>query len=80
MLAGDLHRADCNGSRNLTESAKWYRLAADKGVPAAQFALGVLYLNGDGVAKDVGQARKWLTAAADKGNSSAKFYLDRLPR
>ena len=80
VLAGDLLRADCNGSRNLAESAKWYRLAADKGMPTAQFALGVLYLNGDGVAKDVGQARKWLTAAAEKGTSSAKFYLDRLPQ
>ena len=80
VLAGDLLRADCNGSRNLAESAKWYRIAADKEVPAAQFALGVLYLNGEGVAKDVGQARKWLSAAADKGNPSARFYLDRLPR
>ena len=80
LLAGDLNKSDCSGARNLQESAKWYRVAADKGLAPAQFALGVLYVNGEGVAKDAAEARKWLSAAAGQGSTPAKFYLDRLGR
>ena len=80
LLAGDLNKADCSGKRNLAESAHWYRVAADKGLAPAQFALGVLYMNGEGMSKDAREARRWLSAAANQGNTSAKFYLERLAR
>ena len=80
LLAGDLNKSDCSGARNLQESARWYRVAADKGLAPAQFALGVLYVNGEGVTKDAAEARKWLSAAAGQGSTPAKFYLDRLGR
>lgn len=79
VLLGELYRVDCQGARrNPAEAARWLQQAADKGIAKAQFSLGVMYVNGDGVQKDLAQARKWLNAAAAKGIPSAKFYLDRL--
>ena len=79
LLLGELFRVDCGASRkNPDEAARWLRVAADKGVAKAQFSLGVMYVNGEGVKKDVQEARKWLTAAAGKGYPSARFYLERL--
>ena len=33
--------------------------------------LGLLYANGQGVAKDYAKAREWFEKAADKGNAGA---------
>ena len=66
------------GEKNPAEAAKWLKQAAAKGSRDAQFSLGVLYFNGEGVGKDPREARKLLESAAAKGHPSAKFYLDRL--
>ena len=42
---------------------------------AAQVRLGVIYLTGDGVAKDDAEALKWLRKAADQDNALAERYL-----
>jgi TPR repeat protein len=59
-------------------AARWFRTAAEKSSVNAEFSLGILYFNGDGVEKDPAQAKKWLGLAASHGHPSAKFYLDRL--
>ena len=46
------------------EAAKWYRLAADRLHPQAQYNLGLLYATGEGVAQDNVMAHMWLNLAA----------------
>ena len=42
----------------------WYRLAADQGDAGAQFNLGIMYANGEGVPKDYVLAYMWRNLAA----------------
>jgi TPR repeat protein len=51
------------------------RNAAEQGNAAAQFNLGELYLNGDGVSRDDTQAVAWFRKAAEQGNAPAQFNL-----
>ena len=51
------------------------RNAAAAGNPEAQFRLGVMYGNGDGVALDHQQARTWFEKAAAQGHQSALITL-----
>mgnify|MGYP002738644727 CR=1 FL=1 len=48
---------------------------AEQGDAAAQFNLGVMYLNGEGVPRDVSQALTWYHKAAEQGNAVAQFFL-----
>jgi TPR repeat protein len=45
------------------QRAEW-KAAADKGEAYAQYFMGVMYANGDGVPKDNATAVKWFTKAA----------------
>ena len=49
--------------------------AAEQGDAVAQFNLGVLYYNGDGVPQDYKEAVEWLTKAAEQGFSDAQSKL-----
>jgi TPR repeat protein len=51
---------------------------SEKGNPAAQGYLGILYLKGQGVAKDEQLALKWLRSAADGGDATAQTNLGAL--
>lgn len=42
-------------------AARWYRVAAEGGDKAAQFALGQMYLKGEGVIADETKAHEWFT-------------------
>ena len=44
---------------------------AQNGDVAAQFDLGLMYSNGNGVPKDSSEAVKWFRKAAEHGNTSA---------
>lgn len=48
---------------------------ANSGDAAAQFDLGTLYMNGDGVQKDVQKAIDWYTKAGNQGDPDAEFNL-----
>ncbi len=50
------------------EAAFWYREAAIRAVPEAQFQLGLMYLEGLGVTEDVDQALRWISRAAAQGH------------
>jgi hypothetical protein len=52
-------------------SAHWYKRAALKGAPEAQYRLGRMYLNGDDVPQDYRAAREWIQLAADQGYAPA---------
>ena len=49
--------------------------AAEQGDAAAQYNLGLRYLDGRGVAKDGMEAARWLRKAAEQGNSNGQSEL-----
>ena len=71
-LLGNLYANGSNGvSKNLAEAKKWYQAAADKGSPAGNFNMGLLYERGEIVAKDMTRARSYFKLAADAGLPAA---------
>ena len=60
---------------NNEEAARWFDIAAKKGVVPAQFRLATLYEKGLGVKKDLVVARDLYRAAADKGHGKAMHNL-----
>jgi TPR repeat protein len=57
------------------EALKWYRLSAAQGYADAQFALGLMYNAGYGVAQDYAEAIKWYRLAAAQGYADEQFAL-----
>ncbi|MCS0583505.1 retroviral-like aspartic protease family protein [Massilia pinisoli] len=55
----------------------WMRAEADHGNPDAQYALAMMYEDGDGVTADLEQARAWLDKAAAGGQPNAGMLLGR---
>ena len=39
-------------TQDYKEAVKWYKLAAEKGTPIAQYSLGMMYEEGKGVSQD----------------------------
>ena len=52
-----------------------FRPLAEQGDTRAQYNLGLMHKNGDGVRQDGKQAVKWFRKAAKKGNTRAQFDL-----
>ncbi len=52
-----------------------WRPLADLGNVSAQFNLGLMYKNGEGVPQDYAKALKWYRKAADQGNAGAQTNL-----
>jgi TPR repeat protein len=61
--------------RDVAQAIKWFTLAADQRDAPAQLNIALFYLNGDGVAKDIGTAEQWLKRAAGNGNKRAQGIL-----
>jgi TPR repeat protein len=61
--------------KDLARAAEWYRRAADRGLPAAQFNVGLAYAYGFGVEKDEAEAVRWFERAADAGHEMAQKHL-----
>jgi uncharacterized protein len=53
-------------------------LAANQGYALAQYGLGFMYTNGQGVPQDYVEAVKWYRLAAEQGHAVAQGSLDRL--
>jgi Sel1 repeat len=65
-----------NGTPENPESAfAWYKLAAEAGIPAAQFNVGAMYDSGRGVVRDVSTSALWYARAAAQGHHRAQFSL-----
>jgi TPR repeat protein len=67
--------------QDYSESAHWAQLAAARDNVQAETILGVLYMNGFGMARSPKDARRWLQKAADQGDAKAEgdlgsTYLD----
>ena len=48
---------------------------AEQGLATAQYNLGVMYADGDGVPENVTEAVKWYRKAADQGDAEAQFNV-----
>lgn len=70
--------ADLYAEKDYSAAAAVFKKAADKGNADAQFNLGLMYLNGEGVEQDYRQARIWFEQSAAKGNVRAEVNLGRL--
>ncbi len=58
-----------------TSALRLWRPLADHGDADAQYNLGAMYNNGDGVPRDYAEALRWHRKAADRGNGNAQFHL-----
>jgi TPR repeat protein len=63
--------------RNDQRAAEYFGRAATAGHRRAQINLGILYLRGQGVARDLVQARAWLEKAAATDDPNALYALGR---
>jgi hypothetical protein len=52
-----------------------WRPLAEQGYDRAQYSLGLMYINGQGVHQDYKEAMKWFRKAAEQGFASAQFDL-----
>ncbi|MES5098247.1 peptidoglycan-binding protein [Agrobacterium sp. BA1120] len=57
------------------EAAKWYKLAADRGLAPAQYRLGNMYEKANGVERNLSEAKRYYQLAADQGNAGAMHNL-----
>ncbi len=62
-------------SKKYEEAITFFKSAAEQGDASAQYSLGVMYVNGQGVTKDYEQAVAWYRKAAEQGHSSAQSNL-----
>ena len=70
---------DKNGEEYNPELAvKLFIEAANGGITVAKYKLGKMFLNGDGVEKDIPKAIEWLKQAALEENEFAEYSLGRL--
>jgi len=64
--------------RNLKDDAKalhWFELAAQQGVPWAEYETATMYINGEGTAPDATRAMMWYRAAARDGVMVANYDI-----
>ena len=54
---------------------KEWKPLADQGHAGAQYSLGVMYANGEGVVEDDAEAARWYRLAADQGHAGAQNNL-----
>lgn len=71
---------DWTGPRDAVRAAEWYRRAAERGRPDAQYNLGFMYLLGEGVQADLTEGLRWLKLSADQGDECAIRLLADLYR
>ncbi len=62
-------------AKNFKASFTLFKKLAEQGDAAAQYNLGVMYNNGEGVTRDTKQAVYWWTKAAEQGDASGQYNL-----
>lgn len=75
FLLGVRYLAGNGVEKKPDEAARWFRRAAEAGLPDAMVNLGSLYSTGTGVAKDPAQALEWWRKAAEAGSSSGEYNV-----
>jgi hypothetical protein len=77
-LLGDVYYRGCteaNLAPDKVAAAYWYQVAAVAHVPEAQWKLGRMLMEGDGVPVDHNVGLAWITSAAIEGSDQAAEYL-----
>ena len=74
-VLGCCYNGDHGFARDPAKAAKWWRMAAAKGLADAQFCLGLSCFLGEGVPKDIVEAAKWWKRAADQDQMDAQYFL-----
>ncbi len=64
----------------LKKTVESQKKRAEEGSASAQYELGMRYLNGNGVEKNLKLARKWLELSAQQGNATAAKRLEALQK
>ena len=72
-LPSDIRRAIVKG--NIASALPRLRKEAKRGNREAQFQLGMLFLNGNGVNQSITVARQWFTKAANKNHARSLYNL-----
>jgi TPR repeat protein len=67
--------ADAYRTGDYATALRLWRPLADAGNANAQFRLGVMYHNGQGVPQDYAAAAAWYRKAAEQGNKWAQYLL-----
>jgi hypothetical protein len=62
--------------KNLEKAKKWWRKAAMKGDPMAQYNLGTIYANGEGHVRSYCEAIRWWEKSASSGVKQASWALE----
>ena len=62
-------------SGDFATALKEWTVLAEQGDADAQFNLGVMYANGNGVVQDYKEAVKWYRKSAEQGDADAQFNL-----
>ena len=57
------------------EAHKWFLKSAEQGHVGAQYNLGVLYQEGQGVDKDYKEAANWYQKSSEKGHAPSQNNL-----
>lgn len=60
---------------NYAKAIYEFKLSAERGDAVSQYSLGVMYDNGQGVAKDTTEAGRWYRLAAEQGHAAAQYNL-----
>lgn len=79
QIIGDIYYSGCpsaNIAQNKETAFFWYQSAALTHVSSAQYRIGMMLLNGNGVPADRKRAIDWLSSAAIEGSSEARSYLE----
>ena len=66
---------DARNRGDFARALREWRPLAEQGDARAQYYLGLLYENGDGVPRDYEKAREWYEKSAAQGEANAQFYL-----
>lgn len=78
MYLGTMYENGIGTQSNLAEAIRWYRKAADQGMPEAQGILGMMYAKGTGVPQDLATAVQLFRKAAEQGLPQAQSVLGNL--
>ena len=61
--------------QDYSDAARWIRMAAETGLPEAQWTLALMYGRGQGVPKDRRAAMEWMQMAAERCSKIAEQFL-----
>lgn len=74
-MLGEMYYFEKYGRVNLEKCFKYTMMAAERGNGDAIFNIGCLYMNGEGVTKNLDEAIYWFTKSSGLGNAGAKNNL-----